>query len=439
MLLLVAHTVLAGILIARRMAGGAGPQTVGMAEREAGSIYYDQEATPIQQEMCYIPAVPLLVMLPAFSIFSVGLVPQLVLQLGAVGMYLVVMAASGWLDQDVCPTKGVAFAVATLLHPALLVVAFAAGREATARRALLLQLASRRARKQADGVLAKLLPKSVNDRLIRGEAVPFEYHDYSMVILWADLVGFTAVSSTISSERAMVLLNELYSRFDQYIDEEPTLFKLDTIGDAYVIVSWVDDESTPDGEGQSQANQGSAAGQGKSKSKRQSVATPSGTGATARTMSQQGDDAGNRRQRRGFGDGVAAAAVQGSSRHASNATTADEEQEKEEAERAKAEARRKRMEERAPVSLERILRVACRMQEAVEFISAKYEKKIGIRIGVHAGPVATAIIGTLRPRLMVFGPTVLESEAMESEGREGRIQVSEAAYKLYLRRAFRFR
>ena len=108
------------------------------------------------------------------------------------------------------------------------------------------------------------------------------------------------------------------------------------------------------------------------------------------------------------------------------------------AERAR-EARRQRMEERAPQALERILRVACRMQEAVEAVSNKYDKKIGIRIGVHAGPVATAIIGTLRPRLMVFGPTVLESEAMESEGREGRIQVSEAAYKLYLRRAFRFR
>jgi len=109
-------------------------------------------------------------------------------------------------------------------------------------------------------VLAKLLPKSVNDRLIRGESVPFEYHDYSMVILWADLVGFTAVSSTITSTYAMGLLNELYSKFDQFIDEEPTLFKLDTIGDAYVIISWVDDETGAPGDKSSPGGAGAGAG-----------------------------------------------------------------------------------------------------------------------------------------------------------------------------------
>ena len=47
MLLTVAHTVLAGVVLARRMAGGAGPRTVGAAERDAGAAFFSQEGTPI--------------------------------------------------------------------------------------------------------------------------------------------------------------------------------------------------------------------------------------------------------------------------------------------------------------------------------------------------------------------------------------------------------
>jgi tetrahydromethanopterin S-methyltransferase subunit G len=93
----------------------------------------------------------------------------------------------------------------------------------------------------------------------------------------------------------------------------------------------------------------------------------------------------------------------------------------------------------APLLTERLFKIAQRMVEVVQAVGQSTGHDIGIRIGIHSGRVAMGILGTLRPRFHVFGPTVLEAEHMESEGRKNCIQVSEAAFRLYLQRTFDLR
>jgi len=55
-------------------------------------------------------------------------------------------------------------------------------------------------------------------------------------ILFGDIVGFTPLSKTVSPERLVEILNELFSRFDA-LAEKHGVEKIKTIGDAYMVCS----------------------------------------------------------------------------------------------------------------------------------------------------------------------------------------------------------
>ncbi|KAG2501369.1 hypothetical protein HYH03_001159 [Edaphochlamys debaryana] len=60
-------------------------------------------------------------------------------------------------------------------------------------------------------------------------------------VLFTDLVGFTSISSRISPEDAMRHLNNMYTVFDDII-EKYGLYKVETIGDSYMLVGGAPDE-----------------------------------------------------------------------------------------------------------------------------------------------------------------------------------------------------
>ena len=63
-------------------------------------------------------------------------------------------------------------------------------------------------------------------------------HHECVTIFFSDICGFSSWSHSIPPEVVMRTLNNLYTRLDQIIlNEMPSLYKVETIGDAYLVAS----------------------------------------------------------------------------------------------------------------------------------------------------------------------------------------------------------
>jgi class 3 adenylate cyclase len=89
----------------------------------------------------------------------------------------------------------------------------------------------------SERLLLNVLPAPIADRLKHGESVIVDRFD-AVSVLFADIVGFTTLSSRTSPELLVKLLNELFSMFDR-LAEQHGLEKIKTIGDAYMVVAGI--------------------------------------------------------------------------------------------------------------------------------------------------------------------------------------------------------
>jgi len=86
----------------------------------------------------------------------------------------------------------------------------------------------------SERLLRNILPELIMDRLRTDPSVIAE-HFSEVTVLFADIVDFTLLSSQMAPEALVLLLNDVFLRFDQ-LTEKHGLEKIKTIGDAYMVV-----------------------------------------------------------------------------------------------------------------------------------------------------------------------------------------------------------
>ncbi len=87
---------------------------------------------------------------------------------------------------------------------------------------------------RAESLLLNVLPPQIADRLKAGEETISDYYE-EVSILFADLVGFTNLTTRIKAEEIVALLNTIFFSFDEKCNELD-LEKIKTMGDGYMVM-----------------------------------------------------------------------------------------------------------------------------------------------------------------------------------------------------------
>jgi len=91
-------------------------------------------------------------------------------------------------------------------------------------------------------LLLNILPAPIAARLRAGERVIADRFD-DVTLLFADIVDFTAMSSRMSADQLVEVLNDVFSLFDGLVDTY-RLEKIKTIGDSYMVVGGIEPGDT---------------------------------------------------------------------------------------------------------------------------------------------------------------------------------------------------
>ena len=105
-------------------------------------------------------------------------------------------------------------------------------RDVTAR--IMAEKALQKQQEQTERLLLNILPASIANRL-KQEPGNIAEHFNDVTVLFADIVGFTQIATSVSATTLVNLLNQIFSVFDR-LSLKYGLEKFNTIGDAYMLV-----------------------------------------------------------------------------------------------------------------------------------------------------------------------------------------------------------
>lgn len=98
--------------------------------------------------------------------------------------------------------------------------------------------------RRSNELLQELLPPHIIRRLKKGERLIADKHK-KVTILFSDIVSFTTLAHKLDTIEIVELLNNMFTRFDARTDELG-VYKVETIGDAYMVVAGHDEDSLED-------------------------------------------------------------------------------------------------------------------------------------------------------------------------------------------------
>jgi class 3 adenylate cyclase len=95
--------------------------------------------------------------------------------------------------------------------------------------------------RENERLLLNILPEPIADRLRDGEPLIADRFD-DVTLMFVDIVEFTRLSSTMSPQELVGVLNDVFTVFDSLVDRYG-LEKVKTIGDAYMVVGGMPERS----------------------------------------------------------------------------------------------------------------------------------------------------------------------------------------------------
>ncbi len=96
----------------------------------------------------------------------------------------------------------------------------------------------RKEQKKTESLLLNILPEPIAYRLKKTKGVLIADKFEEATIMFADIVNFTQISTTMPATKLVCLLNEIFSTFDK-LTEKHGLEKIKTIGDAYMVAAGI--------------------------------------------------------------------------------------------------------------------------------------------------------------------------------------------------------
>ncbi len=96
----------------------------------------------------------------------------------------------------------------------------------------------RKAQNLTDALLLNIMPAKIAARLKTspGKTIADQYQNAS--VIFADLTGFTQITTALGPDKTVALLDDLFSRFD-VLASQHNVEKIKTIGDAYMAVAGI--------------------------------------------------------------------------------------------------------------------------------------------------------------------------------------------------------
>ena len=91
-------------------------------------------------------------------------------------------------------------------------------------------------RKKHRELLGQMLPSRIIEELELNGSVASEHFD-SCTIFFSDVVGYTEICAKVDTAQVVFMLNQMYTVFDNIVGRDKRLYKVETIGDAYMVSS----------------------------------------------------------------------------------------------------------------------------------------------------------------------------------------------------------